>query len=281
MTIVGSHVSTRKGYREAARSAKAMGGDAFQYFPSNPRTLQLKQFDRGDAERCAAWCREEGVVSIGHSAYLINPAAEGDAALQMAASVWNDLAIAEACGSLGTVVHFGVFKGDDPLKGYRRIIEWIDLVLARWDGKAMILLENQAGDHGPAGTTPEELTQIRSLCERPEAVGFCLDTCHLFASGEWDGTNGDSFRERCDRLGFWDALVAVHLNDSRYPAGAKRDRHAAIGQGCIGDAGFRDLLALPRLREVPLILETPAGPDGTHRAQIARVRRLREGDATL
>ncbi|MCC3373183.1 deoxyribonuclease IV [Cohnella sp. REN36] len=278
MTAVGSHVSTRRGFREAARWAKEMGGDAFQYFPSNPRTLQLKRFDSGDAERCASWCREEGVVSIGHSAYLLNPAAEGDVALQMAASALNDLAIAEACGSLGTVVHFGVIRGDDPLAGYRRIIDWLNRVLAQWQGDAKILLENQAGDHGPAGTTPEELVQIRSLCERPERIGFCLDTCHLFASGEWNGANGEAFGRRCDRLGFWDGLVAVHLNDSRHPSGSRRDRHAAIGEGHIGDAGFRDLLAIPGFRGVPLVLETPPDADGTHRAQIARVRQYGEGE---
>lgn len=271
---VGSHVSTRRGYYEAARAVRRMGGDAFQYFPSNPRTLVSKAVDEADAARCAAYCREEGIVSIGHSAYGINPAATGESAAQMQACTLGDLAIAEACGSIGTVVHFGVIRGDDPLQGYRDMISWLDATLSRWTGKALLLLENQAGNHGQGGMTPEEMVQVRSLSAYPDRIGFCLDTCHLFASGEWNGSDWEVFRRRAERLGYWDHLAALHLNDSLYPAGSRRDRHAPIGEGYIGDERFGELLATPELDRVPCFLETPPDADGTHTRQIARVRRL-------
>lgn len=271
---VGSHVSTRHGYRGAAVSAAAMGGNAFQYFPKNPRALQPKAFSRQEAESCARWCRENDVVSIAHGPYPVNPAAEGHSAEQSALSTLNDLEIAEACGSLGVVVHFGVYKGKDPLQGYRNIIQWINSVTARWNGSAKILLENQAGDHGPMGTTPEELVQIRSLCEHPEKVGFCLDTCHLFASGEWREGEWNAFAERAGKLDFWKHLIAVHLNDSRYPNGSRKDRHAQIAEGYIGAQGMRELLSTPQLQGIPLLLETSPDADGTHREQIALVRQL-------
>ncbi|MFC5700037.1 deoxyribonuclease IV [Cohnella faecalis] len=271
---IGSHVSTRRGYREAAKAVAAMGGNAFQYFPKNPRSLQLKAFDSRDAKSCAAWCEENRIVSIAHGPYGVNPAAEGEAARLMAACTLNDLEIAEACGSLGVVVHFGVFKGSDPLQGYRNVIQWINTVTAAWQGKSKVLLENQAGDHGPSGTTPEELAQIRALCREPEKVGFCLDTCHLFASGEWAPDRWATFVERATKCGFFDGLEAVHLNDSRFPSGSRKDRHAPIGEGCIGLDGFKPMLASPEIRGIPLFLETPAGQDGTHRDQIELVRRL-------
>jgi len=272
--FVGSHVSTRRGYREAARTAAAMGGNAFQYFPKNPRSLQLKAFDRAEALRCALWCRDNGVVSVAHGPYPVNPAADGESAEQMARSTLNDLAIAEACGSIGVVVHFGMYKGKDPLLGYTNIIQWLNKVLGQWNGTAKVLLENLAGDHGEMGTTPEELVSVRKLCERPEAIGFCLDTCHLFASGHWRGPDWDEFVARGRKAGFWEHLAAVHLNDSRYPAGMRRDRHARIGEGEIGAEGFANLLRTPEIRRVPLLLETPADEDGTHRRQIERVREL-------
>lgn len=274
MRAVGSHVSTRRGYYEAARAAVRMGGSAFQYFPSNPRTLVSKPVDEADAARCAAYCRAEGIVSIGHSAYAINPAATSDAAAQMTDCTLGDLAIAEACGSIGTVIHFGVIRGDDPLQGYRDMIAWLDRTLSRWDGKALLLLENQAGNHGDAGRTPEEMVQIRSLSAYPDKIGFCLDTCHLFASGEWNGSDWPAFRERAAKLGYWDHLAALHLNDSLYPSGSRKDRHAPIGEGYIGDDSFRELLAAPELGQVPCFLETPPEQDGTHERQIARVRKL-------
>lgn len=271
--IAGSHLSTRRGYREAARAAVRIGGNAFQYFPKNPRSIQIKDFDRQEALRCAEWCRENDVASVAHGPYPVNPAAEGPVSEQMAACTLNDLEIAEACGSVGVVVHFGTAKGDDPLHGYQNVIQWINRVLSRWQGNAKILLENQAGDHGPFGTTPEELTTVRSLCERPEGVGFCLDTCHLFASGQWSGPDWDKFRARAAKLGFWDHLAVVHLNDSRYPSGSRRDRHARIGEGHIGEERLRRLASSPELENVPFILETPAGPSGTHAEEIGLVRR--------
>ncbi|MBW5448174.1 deoxyribonuclease IV [Cohnella sp. CFH 77786] len=273
---IGAHVSTRDGYRGAARVAVATGGNAFQYFPKNPRSLNVKAFDRRDAEACADWCRTNGVTSVAHGPYPVNPAAEGEAARKMALSTLNDLDIAEACGSVGVVVHFGVYKGKDPLQGYRNIIQWLNAVTSAWTGKAKVLLENLAGDHGDIGTTPEELVQIRNLCDSPGKIGFCLDTCHLFASGGWKPGGWTAFAERAGSLGYWDALEAVHLNDSRYPSGSRKDRHAAIGEGWIGEEGFRELLSAPGIRRVPLILETPAEEDGTHRQQMALVKRWGE-----
>ncbi|WP_211246669.1 deoxyribonuclease IV [Cohnella pontilimi] len=273
---IGSHVSTRNGYREAARRAAAIGGDAFQYFPKNPRSLQVKAFDRRDAESCAEWCRENGVVSIAHGPYGVNPATEGETAAVCARSTLNDLDIAEACGSIGVVVHFGVYKGEDPLQGYKNIIQWINTVTSNWQGKAKVLLENQAGEHGIIGTTPEELVQIRNLCAAPEKVGFCLDTCHLFASGQWETGKWEPFADRARKLGYWEALAAVHFNDSRYESGSRRDRHAVVGEGYIGEENFRQFLATPELRDIPLMLETPEEEDGTHRRQVALVRRWSE-----
>ncbi|MFC4304746.1 deoxyribonuclease IV [Cohnella boryungensis] len=270
----GSHVSTRSGYRGAAEQAAALGGNAFQYFPKNPRTLEPKAFDAGDAARCKAWCEERDIWSIAHGPYPVNPAAEGESAIQMALCTLNDLQIAEACGSIGVVVHFGSYRGTDTLQGYRNMIRWIDSVTENWQGKALVLLENQAGDSGPMGTTPEELTQIRSLIREPGKVGFCLDTCHLFASGEWKPGEWGSFAERSRRLGFWEQVKAVHLNDSRYPSGSRKDRHAAIGEGWIGEEGFRELLGTPELKEVPWILETPSIEQKPHREQLKLVKQL-------
>jgi apurinic endonuclease (APN1) len=255
---IGCHVSIRGGYEAAAVRAAGMGCAAFQYFPKNPRSIGVKAFDRADARRCAEFCRGRGIVSIAHAPYPVNPAAERpELRERMAASLLNDLEIAEACGSLGVVVHFGIYKGADPLNGYRLIIDALNAVLGRWDGEAKLLLENQAGDHAPMGTTPEELVQIRRLCARPERVGFCLDTCHLFASGEWNGRNEADWLRRARELGYFDHLAAVHVNDSVYGSGQRKDRHAPLGAGRIGAEGFRRLLAAPEFARLPAVLETP------------------------
>ena len=99
------------------------------------------------------------------------------------ASIRNDLHIADACGSVGTVVHFGHLKSDQPLEGYQNLIHCLDTVLEDWNGQAKILLENQAGDHGPMGTTMEEMIQIRKLSQYPEHIAFVLTHVMLLLQG--------------------------------------------------------------------------------------------------
>ena len=183
---IGVHVSIRKGYLEAARTAHRIGARAFQYFPKNPRSLALKQLDVRDASAAAQYCRQHGIVSVAHAPYPTNPAVDDPMRREkVARSLLNDLMIAEACGSLGVVVHFGYSSAADPLQGYKNVLLCLNDVLARWNGRARILLENEAGGHGPMGTRLEEMVQIRRLSDRPERIGFCFDTCHAFQSGEW------------------------------------------------------------------------------------------------
>ncbi|MFC0214694.1 deoxyribonuclease IV [Paenibacillus chartarius] len=276
---IGSHVSIRRGYADAARTAHLIGGNAFQYFPKNPRSLALKpNFDRSDANACAAYSMEHGLLSIGHSPYPVNLAAE-DPQVQAATrdALLNALDITDACGSVGLVVHFGKFSGPDPLQGYKNIIQLINSVLADYRGQALFLLENMAGEGGQLGTTFEELVNIRRLCAYPDKVGFCLDTCHLFASGYWDGRNWPELERRGIELDLFAQVKAVHLNDSVYASGQRKDRHAQIGRGQIGLAGLQALLQSPHLAHCPFVLETDTGGDGTHRTEIAFVRELAAG----
>ncbi|WP_438445871.1 deoxyribonuclease IV [Gorillibacterium sp. sgz5001074] len=272
---VGCHISIRRGYLQAARTASAIGADAFQYFPKNPRSLAVKEFDRRDAEACAAFCAENRIVSIAHTPYPVNMA-HPHSALRDAtvASLRNDLEIAEACGSVGIVVHFGKSKETDPLQGYKNIIQCMNEVLSGWKGSTLLLLENQAGEGGPMGTTLEELISVRKLAEHPEKIGFCLDTCHLFASGVWRKGESAAWMDNGARLGFFEHLKAVHLNDSVYPSGSCKDRHANIGQGYIGLEDIRTFLGGLGGTGLPVVLETGSGPDGTHRSEIGLVRSL-------
>ncbi|WP_020616307.1 deoxyribonuclease IV [Paenibacillus daejeonensis] len=273
MPYPGCHVSIGKGYYEAARAAHRQGASAFQYFPKNPRSLTVKSWDATDTARCARYCGEHGLQSIAHSSYPANLAAdEPEQMTRVVDSLRNDLEIAEACGSLGVVVHFGIYKGDDLLQGYRNIIRSLDRTLEGWQGRAKLLIENQSGEHARMGMTVEELAQVRQLSRQPEGIGYCLDTCHLYASGQWNGQDEASWLRRAQDTGVLAELVAVHLNDSLHPSGSYRDRHAGLGEGCIGTDALRRLVTAEGLRHLPLVLETPKEADGTHREQLRLVR---------
>jgi deoxyribonuclease-4 len=272
---IGSHVSTKGGYIEAAKLAYSIGAGAFQYFPKNPRSLKLKVFNSVDAEACALFCKEKGLLSIGHAPYPLNLAAAENLQSVMIDALLNGLEITNACGSLGLVVHFGKFAGKDMLEGYKNILLILNKTLKHWHGKALILLENQAGGGNHMGSTLEELTQIRALSDSPDKIGFCLDTCHAFASGLWNGDNWNEIETNGDKLGFWSQLKAIHLNDSQYPSGSCRDRHANIGHGFIGNDRFRTFLRSNYIQNIPMVLETEPASDGTHRKEINHVRLLK------
>lgn len=277
----GCHISIRRGFLEAAKTATKLGADAFQYFPKNPRSLTVKAFHRQDAAACAAYCLEHGIRSIAHTPYPTNLAAEPGVLRQATiASLRNDLDIADACGSVGIVVHFGKFRGKDPLQGYKNIIQCLNEVLSGYKGRTLLLLENQAGEGSMMGTTLEELVQVRRLCDRPELIGFCFDTCHAFASGLWPAAQAEGWGQlelQMVQTGYWADLQAIHLNDSVYPRGSCKDRHARIGHGEMGEERFAAMLGSSKLRErcnLPVVLETPVLRGATHESEICYMREM-------
>ncbi len=270
---LGSHVSIKNGYFEAAKTAYAMGSLSFQYFAKNPRSLSVKSFDVKDTDKCAAFTKKNQLLSIVHTAYPTNLAIENEPKKELTMrSILNDLEIADACHSIGVVVHFGKYKGKNPLNGYKNIINMLNNILNQWQGNAMILLENQAGQGSQMGITLEELVQVRSLSEKPEKIGFCFDTCHAYTSGMWKDNGWNVLYEKGLELNYFSNVKAVHLNDSMYPHGSLRDRHANIGKGYIGEVNMKQLLKSPFLENIPVILETPQTELLSHRTEIEMVR---------
>ena len=265
---IGSHVSIRGGFGKAARAAWESGATGFQYFPKNPRSLKVKPVDTRDAEECAIFCRNKALVSIAHTPYPTNMGVDSISRPMTVMSLKNDLEIAETCGSLGIVVHFGHFQGTEPLQGYQNIIQCMNETLASWEGNAKLLIENQAGNAGAVGTTLEELVKVRELSRFPEKIGFCFDTCHAFAAGIWNPRETAELIERGEALGYWNHLVAIHLNDSLHPFASGRDRHAVVGQGYIGAEGLKSLLTAKPLHPAIVVMETESGADGTYRNEM-------------
>jgi deoxyribonuclease-4 len=275
MPSFGSHISIRGGYLQCAKNARQIGADAYQFFAKNPRSLRPKSYDHADAENCAAFCREHRLQAIVHSPYPTNLAEQDKELAELTVtSLLNDLAITEACGARGVVVHFGKSRQQDPLLGYRDIINTLNRVLASWYGKALLLLENQAGEGSDMGTTLHELVQIRALVERPAGIGFCFDTCHAYGSGLWKKGGWPKLVRLGLELGYWQHVQAVHYNDSVYPSGSRKDRHATVGSGAIGLEQMTEVIRTPALADKLFILETGSGADGTHREEISLIRSL-------
>jgi deoxyribonuclease-4 len=157
-------------------------------------------------------------------------------------------------------------------KGRELVTELLDEALALGFG-ATVLLETMAGKGTELGRSFEELASIIQGLKCPDKAGICLDTCHVNDAGYDLAGDLDGALEELDRKVGLSRLKAVHLNDSKNALGARKDRHAKIGEGALGLEALRRVLSHPRLAGLPFILETPNEPDG----YALEIRLLREG----
>lgn len=255
---LGCHLSVSKGFGKAVERAHELGADLLQYFPKNPRSYRLKAVDREAFARQSQRAREEGFLSVAHSPYVTNLATPEEKLAEITvSSIVNDLEIAEAYGTPYVVVHCGRHMDRGREAGIQRMVELLDRIHERYQGPAQLLLENTAGQGSELGTHFEELAEIRSRLAEPERVGYCIDTCHAFAAGILDFDEWDRFLELIQQDGFLESVKIFHLNDSKFTAGSRRDRHAKLGQGEIGQANLTRFLAEPLFQSIPFILETP------------------------
>ena len=170
----------------------------------------------------------------------------------------------------------GVEAGAGVEAGVQKIAESLRQIYDRHpDLQARVLLENTAGQGTLVGHRLEQLASIIELTDRPGKIGLCIDTCHAFAAGyaiDQESGYGDFLAEILDLFGSGEP-GCLHLNDSRYPLGARRDRHAGLGRGEIPLEVFERLLHEPRFEAVPMILETPLGDDGMGHARDLEILR--------
>ncbi len=296
--IVGAHVSAAGGVDLAPKRAASIDAATAQVFSANQRQWSPKEPSDEQIEEWWRECQRTGLsMPIVHASYLINLSAVEEQKMDRSRSAFVDeLRRSQRLGMHGVVLHPGSHMGVGEEAGLRAVAESLDAVFESvgddsgpWipnaegitegddpSGPVMVLLENTAGQGTNLGWRFDHLEMIRShvTAANRDRIGVCLDTCHAFAAG-YDLTSGpgwhDTWRTIEDSVGI-DAIRAVHLNDSKQPLGSRRDRHASLGEGEMGEAPFRALATDPRFASIPMVLETPSGMDGWAR-EIASMRR--------
>jgi deoxyribonuclease-4 len=177
------------------------------------------------------------------------------------------------------VIHPGSHMGAGLEGGLRRVTAALDETLARTAGyRVKVALENTAGGGNSLGRTFGELATLIDRAARPERLGVCVDTCHLFAAG-YDLRTETGYRRamtECAASVGRGRVLAFHLNDARARLGSGLDRHEHIGRGFLGLRAFRYLMNDRRYARVPKVLETPKEPEPTADLRnLATLRKLR------
>jgi len=279
MPFLGAHVSTSGGVDKAPGNGKDLGCKAIQVFTRNQMQWRARALCPLEIANFREGLKECDIqVAVSHDSYLINLGSHEPATLQKSLEAFADEI--ERCEQLGIpylVFHPGSHVGSGEAAGLQRIIDSLDAVLSlKPSNSTQILLENTAGQGSNLGYCFEHLAEILGKTQRPNRLGICLDTCHLFAAGydlRTRSTYEAVFREFDTIVGL-DRVKAFHLNDSKKGLGGRVDRHENIGKGELGLEPFRFLLNDPRFAALPMLLETPGG-DAAYRQDLKTLRSLK------
>ena len=278
MPRFGLHIWVGAGLLKAADEAARKGCDCLQVFARNPRGWRTaaEQPARDQQFRELLVARDLRPLMV-HASYLVNLASPDRKLLRLSLKALSeDCLRAQRLGAEAVVVHTGYHRDAGRDFGIARVAQSVDEVLAAAPGPVRLLLENTAGAGSELGGAFEDFPEILSRISNLDRLGLCFDTCHAHVAG-YDLSTARGLQKalaRLDELVGLDRVQLIHLNDARSPVGSRRDAHTHIGKGTIGLDGFRALVNHPRLRYLPMILETPVEPVGADMRNLRVIRSL-------
>ena len=280
---LGAHVSASGGVQNTPERARAIDARVLQLFTKQPSRWAEPTIDDATAEAfLAERDRLEIDVAGAHDSYLINLSTPDKRLWRR--SQQSFAAELERCARLRLdflVTHPGNATDKNIDAGLERNAAGVTESLEAVYGPTRVLLELTAGSGTTVGATFENLRTIIDLIpdDQRERVGVCFDTCHAYSAGYDLVQAYDQVWDDFDRIIGLARLGLIHLNDSKHPKGSRKDRHASIGEGTIGEEPFRRIMKDQRFREVPKILETPKGDDDVteDRRYLALLRSYRSG----
>jgi deoxyribonuclease-4 len=284
---IGIHTSTAGSLERAALKAAELGANTFQIFSASPRMWRAPAPDPAAVARLKdARARLDLAPLVVHDNYLIN-LASADATIRgkSIAAFRGELERALVIGAEFLVAHPGNYKGATVEEGIRTLAASLEEAARGLKGGLQILLENTAGSGAHLGGNFEELAAIREAAGgRTEfEIGYCIDTCHALAAG-YDVATAEGLERTVAEMERWlglNRVQVIHTNDSKKGLGSHVDRHANIGEGCIGEEGFRRIVNHAQLREKPFILETPIDNEGDDARNVEALKKLCRRSRTI
>lgn len=258
MFYIGCHLSASDGFLAMGKTALSIGANTFQFFTRNPRGSKAKAIDPADVAAFLALAAENGFGTlVAHAPYTINPCSKDERTREFARmTLADDLKRMEHIPGNVYNFHPGSHTGQGMETGIGQIAETLNAILTP-DIRTTVLLETMSGKGSEVGSRFEELREIIDRVELSDKLGVCLDTCHVSDAGYDIADDPDGVLTEFDRVIGLDRLRAVHVNDSLNPVGSHKDRHARIGEGCLGAEALGRVVRHPALQGLPFVLETP------------------------
>lgn len=264
MLKIGSHVGMngKKMMLGSVEEALSYDANTFMLYTGAPQNTKRKEISELNIEAARALMKEKEITEfIVHAPYIINLAnTVKPETYELAVRFLRlELTRASAMGSRILVVHPGAHVGAGAEAGIASIIKGLNEVLTD-DSDCLIALETMAGKGSEIGRTFEELAMIYDGVTKKDRLRVCFDTCHTHDSGYDIVNDPEGVLARFDRILGKDQIAVFHINDSKNPCGAAKDRHENLGKGCIGFDALNHIVHHPDFQDVPKILETPWVP---------------------
>ena len=272
MLNIGCHLSASKGYLHMGEEAVSIGANTFAFFTRNPRGGSAKAIDPEDVKAFLEYAKAHNFAKlVAHAPYTLNACSDKAQTREFALNTMrDDLMRMEYTPGQYYNFHPGSHVGQGVEVGIDLIIKQLNAVLTK-DMTTTVLLETMAGKGSEIGRSFEELKAIIDGVEFDEKLGVCLDTCHVYDAG-YDIVNDlDGVLDEFDAVLGLDRLKAIHMNDSKNPYESHKDRHEKIGEGSLGFETMVKVINHPKLKGLPIILETPNELDGyAHEIEMLR-----------
>lgn len=260
--FIGAHVSTVGGPFNAPKNAKEIGARAFGMFVKNQRRWEAKPLTDEDIEKFKKALKEYGYTNeyiLPHDSYLINLGSKDEEKREKSLNAF--IEEMKRCDQLGLKYlnthpgsHLNEITEDECIAN---IAECINKAIDATEN-IVIVLENTSGQGSNMGYKFEHLGKIIEKIKNKERIGACIDTCHTITAG-YELKDEAGYKKTMDEfekyVGF-KYLKGVHLNDSKFDTGSKKDRHDSIGKGILGMEFFERFMNDERFDNIPIILET-------------------------
>ena len=262
---IGCHISIAGGVDKSVVRAGKLGCSTMQIFSKNASTWREKILKKDEVENFRENLKNSNINPVFiHTSYLINLASPSDELYLKSINAFleemkrADLLLSEPY----LITHPGAHTGTGEEHGIQKIIRALNIILEKSTNlslKTMILLEDTAGSGTHLGYTFYQLKRMMEGVKDRKRIGICFDTCHAFAAG-YDLSHQEGIEQTLGEIDKYlglEQLKAIHLNDSKFPLGSRKDRHMHIGKGYIGLEGFKVLINHKYIKDLPFVLETP------------------------
>jgi len=263
---IGAHTSAAGGVHKALIEGESIGASTIQLFTANQKTWMTKPIPEDEVIRWEEMLEKTGITNVmSHSSYLINLGSpKSEVHVKSLAAFEREIKRCQQLGISYLNFHPGAALDTPKETCLDKIVSSLLAMEKLMEGSSLrLLLEVTAGQGSVVGATFEELAYILERTAHKLPMGVCIDTCHIFAAG-YDISSKEAVEktlQQFDSIVGKEHLFGLHLNDSLYPLGSRRDRHAHIGEGEIGLSGIEALIQHPMIYSLPKYLETPGGPE--------------------